>query len=794
MARLSFFIVIIFLAETLFSADYFDRGAKIKLFIGRVEISKAKNWIPAKIGMKLKSKDRIRTFVESSLELETPEGTIIKIHESTTFELTDILEKRRNHDQKTTCRVLTGSVWANVKKLGSKRSDFVFETPTAVAAIRGTELDLTVERGKTKIRVFKGIVFVAPRGSRAGANVKANQMVLVVKGQKSVQVQNMTAEEAKNKIAVIDTASVPDTSAVDTTVDTTGTDTSAIDSIKDTTVVDSAGIDSIKDTTATAIDSVLPDTDTDTASVDTAYEHPPLDTAVSDTARTDTAVITDSLMDTTSSVNIPADTADNVIDHDTIAAEQPADTGQEMEDTLFQDITALTDSIIAETAGTEDTIKDQEEAVPSAEKPETLSVAKLETTKDTTWLPEPEAPEKMQAKEEDLSQICNLRVTGPRDDQQFSSTIIDVKGTTGCPNKDITVNNYRTRSDGSGSFYYQLAIPDECNPNIPIEVCLDGDCRTMAVSYAPPCTDISLKLASPSGGKTFFKGNIPIVINTEASKVLLNGKPLQGGAGTFSRQILINDRASRDDMELTSIIVEAEKTCCTGETKEAAAEASITIQPDLTDKSVNTYQPEIDAIKLPTKYRVSVRDNTAKVFDDEEILLSYSSSTGESDVFTLSQNERIDINLLDGRNIIYTFTAADKAGNTAKFVSPAVSFLSELPKIQMVNPPRQGDYILVKRRPPDHPGRINPTNFTLQFRINVPGDDYNLIEKVIIVVKKKTGTLLNLTYNAGQINNTDFDIDLEFDWKPDTYTYTINAESFNGIRAKEVSGRIRVGE
>jgi hypothetical protein len=192
-----------------------------------------------------------------------------------------------------------------------------------------------------------------------------------------------------------------------------------------------------------------------------------------------------------------------------------------------------------------------------------------------------------------------------------------------------------------------------------------------------------------------------------------------------------------------------------------------------------------------------VRDATSAVFDDEEIVLEFFTNTGERETFEIVPNERIEISMVDGKDVIYTFVARDRAGNVARFVSPGISFLSDKPRIEMVNPPSRGTYVLkaAKDHPLLPPGTFSDTEFCLQFRIHIPGDDYRLMEKVTVVVTRQSGgTVINRTYTKNQINDTDFEIDIDLlQNRPDVLTYTINVEGLGGVKAKEISGTIRYG-
>lgn len=164
------------------------RHCLIKSTIGTVKLRRGSSaaWTEAKPRMQLDEKDAIRTFVESDAELETSEGSFIKIGENSTLELAKM--QGQGYLQSTKVTIMNGTILANVKKLMNSKSTFEFETPTAVASIRGTVIGFEVTGERTQIKVYEGRVLVVPQGSREGTEIRGNQMTAIVKGQKTVTV------------------------------------------------------------------------------------------------------------------------------------------------------------------------------------------------------------------------------------------------------------------------------------------------------------------------------------------------------------------------------------------------------------------------------------------------------------------------------------------------------------------------------------------------------------------------------------------------------------------------------
>ena len=165
------------------------RKCSIRQLVGTVKVRRGTSvkWIDARPKMPLKETDAIRTFVESEVELETSEGSTVKIGENTTIELKTL--KGNASDQQTSVKIMNGAIIANVKKLVSTGSSFEFETPTATAAIRGTIVGLEVSREQTRVKVYEGRVLVTPQGSKNSVELQQNQMGIVKKGGEKVAVE-----------------------------------------------------------------------------------------------------------------------------------------------------------------------------------------------------------------------------------------------------------------------------------------------------------------------------------------------------------------------------------------------------------------------------------------------------------------------------------------------------------------------------------------------------------------------------------------------------------------------------
>jgi hypothetical protein len=174
-----------------FSADAVtEQHAIIKTMVGQVEVSlpKTTQWRPARIGMVVKMGSDVRTYVESGADIELESGTLVKIGENSVVSLAKLFQNKKTDVSNTSMNVVTGKVWANVKKLTNTKSEFDFETPTAVASIRGTRLGVSVDISGTAVDVYEGLVMVREKSTGKTVPVAKNTSAIVHAGSKGIDV------------------------------------------------------------------------------------------------------------------------------------------------------------------------------------------------------------------------------------------------------------------------------------------------------------------------------------------------------------------------------------------------------------------------------------------------------------------------------------------------------------------------------------------------------------------------------------------------------------------------------
>ncbi|MBN1575709.1 MAG: FecR domain-containing protein [Chitinispirillaceae bacterium] len=167
-----------------------EAAARITKLVGRIDV-RAKTsaaWRPARIGMTVGENWDVRSYMESEAEVAFETGTTLRIVENSVVTLSRLTTDAGTKSSQSTVKVMTGKVWANVKKLTSTQSEFEFETPTAVASIRGTRLGIEVGKRRTIIDVYEGIVAVRRKGEKESVNALTNMRVIVDRDEKELTV------------------------------------------------------------------------------------------------------------------------------------------------------------------------------------------------------------------------------------------------------------------------------------------------------------------------------------------------------------------------------------------------------------------------------------------------------------------------------------------------------------------------------------------------------------------------------------------------------------------------------
>jgi hypothetical protein len=185
--------------------------AKISFVVGDVKTQRPQknDWKKVTFDQPLAAGEKVKSTEDARAEIAFSDGSIIRVDANTQLAIED-LKKSPSTGLTASGKVWSGKVWANVNKV-SKKSKFELESPTAVAAVRGTIYRMSVmSDSSTKVTVYQGEVKVEvnpdffvnqkkKQGGREGEiegpqevagprEVKLEQWVQIVKAQMEITI------------------------------------------------------------------------------------------------------------------------------------------------------------------------------------------------------------------------------------------------------------------------------------------------------------------------------------------------------------------------------------------------------------------------------------------------------------------------------------------------------------------------------------------------------------------------------------------------------------------------------
>lgn len=145
--------------------------------IGPVEVLKRgeNSWNSAQKGMLLFEGDRVKTQAAARAAILLNDGSVTRLNENTDL----VLAVRSTESKKNRMKLLMGNLWARILH---QDPGLEIETPSAVAAIKGTELELKVgPTGDSLLIVWDGLVlFLNQKGE---VSVRSGQQSNALPGQ-----------------------------------------------------------------------------------------------------------------------------------------------------------------------------------------------------------------------------------------------------------------------------------------------------------------------------------------------------------------------------------------------------------------------------------------------------------------------------------------------------------------------------------------------------------------------------------------------------------------------------------
>ena len=165
-------ILIVVFALLTQSLVIIQRIAKADKVTGTVEVRRSGKgeWKALSSGGLIKTGDVIRSGKNSFAEFKWADGTRWKIMPVTEIKVKKSVYNMVKKADQSQLELSTGKVFIRIIKALGPSSKFEVETPTAVAAVRGTIFSVEVKNGKTEVAVLKGKVWLSSDSKNAHAN------------------------------------------------------------------------------------------------------------------------------------------------------------------------------------------------------------------------------------------------------------------------------------------------------------------------------------------------------------------------------------------------------------------------------------------------------------------------------------------------------------------------------------------------------------------------------------------------------------------------------------------------
>ncbi|MEW6088154.1 MAG: FecR domain-containing protein [bacterium] len=166
MSKNKFYIIFLILTTMpitrIFAAKNTKDETQVIYYEGKAEAKRAQKeeWENVKLKMMLYPKDRVRTKLQSKVELKLPDNSIFNIGENTTFDIQKLFTDNTSGAKNYSFKLFVGDMVGNIEKL-KKGDTFEIETPVALVGFRGTTVFIHVEpNGETWIGMRRGSGYI----------------------------------------------------------------------------------------------------------------------------------------------------------------------------------------------------------------------------------------------------------------------------------------------------------------------------------------------------------------------------------------------------------------------------------------------------------------------------------------------------------------------------------------------------------------------------------------------------------------------------------------------------------
>ena len=663
--------------------------ARITQLVGKVEVRsrEAASWRPARLGMMVKESWDIRSYVESEAEVTFENGTIVKIGENSVVTLSRHMVDEKSGASHSTVKIMTGKVWANVKKLTETQSKFDFETPTAVASIRGTRLGIDVVRRRTFIDVYEGVVAVRRKNGTASIKVTANTRAIVERGERNIAVVDFKnlQKEQKGK----------------------GAETPPHDPFTNKDTVSAPG-----DSSSPVNDTLQQDSGIDGNLFQVSFPQPGAVVEESPFTLRGKAVTGAAVTVAGKPVELEADgnftqlielqPGANTV---SIAAElngkrQNAEITCDYHIPLQLNVANIENGMEVRSKSIVLDIVISEGAHYSVNGVEGTREVLLNEGKNVITI---EAWDDYNNRTSQQYEVIfkqkkgfTLSVVAPDNGSTVSEPLIQVTGST-VSAANVFVNDMQVPVGPDGFFSARIPIPDE--PYVySVEIRAEYEGKELTevrtVTYEPQKEKLFLECTSPVAGQVVSSRTLRIAGKTSPrASVTANGMPVSvSGNGTYNREIALTER------DIGSYIVEV-----TAQNENEEVNKTITVEVSGKSPQINVNAP-ICQFSLQGQQATTQNSAPIQLLDrtpDEELTLKITNNGSTENIIT--EPGRTEYLLLNEGENVYSIQAFDRAGNASQMINGKIYCLPG-PLIILLNEPSSNPMVYEGLPPALHPG------------------------------------------------------------------------------------------
>jgi hypothetical protein len=188
-------VVFALLTQSLFIVQRMAVTTDLK---GQVEVQRGGrgNFQGITKGSLIKMNDVLRAQANGEAEFKWLDGTRLRITPDTQLTVKKVSSNAVKRVERSEFRLHQGKVFVRIVKSLRGQSGFEIETPTAVAAVRGTIFSVEVKNGTTQVAVYKGYVEVSSQGKESKEERLIHPGQMAVSG-KPGEVETTRADEAE---------------------------------------------------------------------------------------------------------------------------------------------------------------------------------------------------------------------------------------------------------------------------------------------------------------------------------------------------------------------------------------------------------------------------------------------------------------------------------------------------------------------------------------------------------------------------------------------------------------------